>query len=98
MLAISYVIGKAGIQVSDVDPGGGLPYADQRSGTGNGSGLSRTLLIMLKIAVFAPIPSASVIRVARVNPGARAKRRKAYFKSRIKGSRTIAIPPTYYYD
>src|SRR5215510_7754984 len=39
--------------------------------------------MMLKIAVFAPIPSPSVISAARVNPGVRARRRSAYFKSRI---------------
>src|SRR5262245_50070343 len=37
----------------------------------------------LKIAVFAPIPSPSVISAASVNPGVRARRRSAYFKSRI---------------
>src|SRR5262245_38935007 len=37
----------------------------------------------LKIAVFAPIPSPSVISAASVNPGVRARRRSVYFKSRI---------------
>src|SRR5215475_6616767 len=37
----------------------------------------------LKMAVVAPIPSPSVISAASVNPGVRARRRSAYFKSRI---------------
>src|SRR6266545_6050835 len=38
----------------------------------------------LKIALFAPIPSARVISVATVNPGVWARRRSAYFRSRIR--------------
>ena len=40
--------------------------------------------MMLKIAVFAPIPSAKVLSVAIVNPGVRARRRSANFTSRSK--------------
>ena len=39
------------------------------SGWGNGSGLSRTALTTLKMAVFAPIPSARVRIATKVNPG-----------------------------
>jgi hypothetical protein len=49
-----------------------------------GSFLSNTALITENMAVFAPIPSAKVTSVARVNPGVEARRRRAYFKSRIK--------------
>ena len=40
------------------------------SGSGYGSGSSRTALITLNIAVFAPMPSASVSRTIAVNRGA----------------------------
>ena len=45
-------------------PGAVCQRPTSRSGSGNGSGLRRTLLTMLKIAVLAPIPRASVINVA----------------------------------
>ena len=54
-----------------------------RFGSGNGKALISTLLITLKMAVLAPIPKASVIIVASVNRGVRARRRNVCFKSRI---------------
>ena len=47
--------------------------AQHLSGSLNGSGRSRTLLTTLKIAVLAPIPSASVKTAIAVNPGRFAK-------------------------
>src|SRR6476620_5474655 len=43
--------------------------ATRRSGDGNGSGFNNTALTTLKMAVFAPIPSASVSTAIKVNPG-----------------------------
>src|ERR1044071_5876593 len=40
-----------------------------RSASGYGSGRSRTALTTLKIAVFAPMPSASVRMAMNANPG-----------------------------
>jgi hypothetical protein len=42
---------------------------------------SRTPLITLKIAVFAPIPSASVSTAVKVKPGALTSARTAYHES-----------------
>ena len=42
----------------------------RRSGSGNGSGFSRMPLTIEKIAVDAPMPSASVVITSSVNPGA----------------------------
>ncbi len=43
--------------------------ATSRSGSGYGSGLKSTASMTLKIAVLAPIPSASVSTVTSVNAG-----------------------------
>jgi hypothetical protein len=40
-----------------------------RSGSGNGRGLRRTALTTLKIAVVAPIPSASATTATTAKPG-----------------------------
>src|SRR3982074_1989332 len=48
-----------------------------RSASGYGSGRSRTALTMLKIAVFAPIPSASVMIATAENAGFLINCRKA---------------------
>src|SRR5947199_3401843 len=53
------------------------------SASGYGSGRSRTAFTMLKIAVFAPIPSASVRTATRVNPGDLRTWRRANFRSFI---------------
>ncbi|HYT68786.1 MAG TPA: hypothetical protein VEL51_20345 [Vicinamibacterales bacterium] len=45
-----------------------------RSDSGYGSGFSSTPLTTLKIALFAPMPSARVTTAMRVNPGALNKR------------------------
>ena len=45
------------------------PICITRSGSGKGSGRSNTALTTLKIAVFAPIPSARVITAIAVKPG-----------------------------
>ena len=45
------------------------------SGLGYGSGFSRTPLITLKIAVFAPIPSAIVNTATDAKPAVRDRRR-----------------------
>src|SRR6266540_1977746 len=54
-----------------------------RSGSGYGSGLSNTPLMMLKIAVFAPMPSASVSTATAVKPGFFNSWRKANLRSFI---------------
>jgi hypothetical protein len=46
-----------------------------RSGSGKGSGRSRTALTTLKMAVVAPMPSASVTAATAVKPGERRSRR-----------------------
>ena len=45
------------------------PMRTSRSGSRKGSGRRRTPLAMLKIAITAPIPSASVARMSAVKPG-----------------------------
>src|SRR5580704_28237 len=52
-----------------------------RSVSGKVSGLSRTVLTTEKIAVVAPMPSASAATAAMVNPGLRTSARKACFNS-----------------
>jgi hypothetical protein len=54
-----------------------LPQRYQTIGFDIGSGSSNTPWTTLKIAVFAPIPSASVITATAVNPGRRSKARNA---------------------
>jgi hypothetical protein len=49
----------------------------RRSGSSNGSGRSRTAFTTLKIAPFAPMPSASVATATAVKPGAWRSRRSA---------------------
>src|SRR5437867_10283818 len=53
------------------------------SASGYGSGRSRTALTMLKVAVFAPMPSASVRTATNVNPGDLRSWRRANFRSFI---------------
>src|SRR5205085_6081185 len=57
-----------------------------RFASGYGSGRSRTALTMLKMAVFAPMPSASVIIATAANPGflinCRMARRKLFITKR----------------
>ena len=48
----------------------------RRSGSGNGTGLSRTALTTEKMAVFAPMPSASAATAASVNAEALAEHAK----------------------
>src|SRR5690348_4224711 len=52
-----------------------------RSDSGKGNGRRRTPLIRLKMAVFAPMPSASVTMATKVKPGVLRSWRKANFKS-----------------
>src|SRR2546423_9287058 len=64
----------------------GLPGWPARNCTswpdsGYGSGLSRTALTTVKMAVFAPMPSASVSTATAVKPGFFSNWRKANFKS-----------------
>src|SRR3954452_18356307 len=54
-----------------------------RSGSLNGSGRSSIASITLKIALFAPIPSASVAIAIKVKPGDFSNIRRAYFRSFI---------------
>jgi hypothetical protein len=49
----------------------------RRSGSGTGSGRSSRLFTMLKMAVFAPIPSASMTQATVVKPGLRRSARMA---------------------
>src|SRR3990172_4520570 len=44
---------------------------------------------MLKMAVFAPMPRATVTRVTAVNPGVRARLRNAYFQLSMEASSRI---------
>src|SRR5437773_963832 len=53
------------------------------SASGYGSGRSRTALTMLKMAVLAPMPSASVRTATKVNPGDLRSWRRANFRSFI---------------
>jgi hypothetical protein len=55
-----------------------LQIMTRRSGSAYGSGDSRTARITEKIAVVAPIPSASVRTAAAANPGDRRRPRNAY--------------------
>jgi hypothetical protein len=48
-------------------------------------------MMMLKIAVLAPIPRATVIKVATVNIGVRAKRRAACRTSRVRSNIEILL-------
>ena len=48
-----------------------------RSGSWTAIGRRSTVLTMLKIAVFAPMPKLRVNTVSRLNPGFRASRRNA---------------------
>jgi hypothetical protein len=52
-----------------------------RSGSGYGSGLRRSALTTLKIAVVAPMPIASDSTMTKVKPGVRRKVRSAYWIS-----------------
>src|SRR3989454_12001952 len=54
-----------------------------RPGSLNGSGRRRTALTTLKIAVFAPMPSASVSTATAVKPGFFSNWRKANLRSFI---------------
>ncbi len=54
----------------------------RRSGSLYGSGRSRTLLVTVKIAVLAPIPSAIVSAAATVKTGLRRRVRAAKTRSR----------------
>ncbi|MGH7446554.1 MAG: hypothetical protein ACRELT_03280 [Longimicrobiales bacterium] len=58
--------------------GNRLATRTSRSGDSYGSGRSTTPFSTLKIALFAPIPSARVRMAMNANPGARASERKAY--------------------
>src|SRR5258708_6332811 len=60
------------------------------SGLEMGSGRKSSASTMLKIAVFAPIPNASVSMARPVNPGARRNKRNAYRKSWIRPSIMVA--------
>ncbi|MNC89518.1 hypothetical protein D3C83_54660 [compost metagenome] len=52
-----------------------------RSGSGYGNGSRITVLRTEKIAVFAPIPRASAVTAANVNPGVLRRRRRAWRRS-----------------
>src|SRR5438270_2584080 len=56
-----------------------------RDGSLNGSPRKNKSLIKLKIAVFAPMASASVTTAMMVNPGVLARVRSAYLRSEIIG-------------
>ena len=53
-----------------------------RSGSAKGNGRRRTALMTVKMAVFAPMPSARQITAAAVKPGTRRSRRSAKRRSR----------------
>ena len=55
------------------------------SGSSNGSGFSSTPRMTLKIAVFAPMPSASVSTATDVKSGARSSRRVTRLSLVLKG-------------
>ena len=59
----------------------------RRSGSSNGSARNSTALTTLKMAAFAPIPSASVMRAMRVKAGRRASARSAILMSCISDNR-----------
>src|SRR5215831_13760843 len=67
-----------------------------RSPCGYGSGASSTALISVKIAVFAPIPSASIVIAAIAKPGLRRRARKPPARSwRIASRLGISTCSTY---
>src|SRR5882672_12764313 len=74
------------------DAAGPEPFGDvfmnatMRSGSGNGTDFSRTVLTTEKIAVFAPIPSVSAAMAATVNPGVCRNMRSECLRSRKKVS------------
>src|SRR3954471_10634805 len=57
--------------------------ATMRSASLNGNGRSSMVSITLKMALFAPIPSASVAIAMKVKPGDFSNMRTAYFRSFI---------------
>src|SRR5271168_4915847 len=52
-----------------------------RDGSSTGSGFRNTASVRVKMAVLAPMPSASDSTATNVNPGLRASVRKPYFRS-----------------
>jgi len=62
-----------------LSPGAVSQTPTSLSGSGYGSGFSKTVLTTLNIAVFAPIPTASVISVTVVNIGERINLRTTCF-------------------
>jgi len=64
----------------------------RRSGSGNGSGLSRTPLTTLKIAVLAPMPRAIVRMATAEKPGflmsSRAAKRRSVTERLVSASRS----------
>lgn len=70
-----------------------LPMWTSLSGWGNGNGRSMTALMTLKMAVFAPMPSASVNSATAVNPGLRASMRMPYFTSCQMVCTVVSVSP-----
>jgi hypothetical protein len=61
--------------------GGRSQTITRRSGSGNGSGRISVASTSANIALFAPMPSASVMAASAVNPGARRNCRSANLRS-----------------
>ena len=58
--------------------GGTCGTETSRSGCGKGRGFKRTALTTLKMAVLAPIPTASTMTAAAVKPGLLARPRRPW--------------------
>lgn len=63
----------------------------RRSGSGKGNGRSNTAFTTLKMAVFAPMPRASVITAMAAKPGRFKSERTAYRRSLINESMTYFL-------
>src|ERR1700727_1463150 len=76
-----------------LDWGGVCHICTTRSTSRKGRGSMRTLLTMLKIAVFAPMPRAMMMAAIRAKPGFFTRSRRANRRSR--NSADILLPPSH---
>src|SRR6185369_5532933 len=77
VVAPRLVVGERGIDASGSSRDIGLEERDQTIGRSIGRGFKSTEYTTLKMAVFAPMPSAIAMTASRVGPGALRKARQA---------------------
>src|SRR5437660_12691305 len=88
---VKYMVGEQlMLPPIDVTPGATCQTPTNSWGCGYGSGLIRTPLTTLKIAVFAPMPNAKVTNATVVNIGDHARRRKMWL-SVFMGNNTVCV-------